>query len=51
MTEDDEDVAVLLWYCWEKLYMGKKRKRLRVHPINEKREKENTAEFSPGIAM
>jgi hypothetical protein len=42
MAEDDEDVAVLLWYCWEKLYMGEKRKRFWVHPINEKREKENT---------
>jgi hypothetical protein len=21
MAEDDEDIAVLLWYCWEKLYM------------------------------
>jgi hypothetical protein len=42
MAEADEDVAVLLWYCWEKLYMGEKRKGLWVHPINEKREKEST---------
>jgi hypothetical protein len=42
MAEDAEDVAVLLWYCWEESYMGEKRKRLWVHPINEKREKENT---------
>jgi hypothetical protein len=41
MAENDEDVAVLLWYCWEESYMGEKRKRLWVHPINEKREKEN----------
>jgi hypothetical protein len=25
MAEDDEDVAVLLWYCWEELYMGEKK--------------------------
>jgi hypothetical protein len=24
MAEVDEDVAVLLWYCWEKLFMGEK---------------------------
>jgi hypothetical protein len=42
MAEADEDVAVLLWYCWEKIYMGEKRKLLWVHPINEKSEKENT---------
>jgi hypothetical protein len=37
---EDEDIAVILWYCKEKLYMDEKRKRLCVHPINEKREKE-----------
>jgi hypothetical protein len=42
MAEDAEDVAVLLWYCWEEPYMGEKRKRLWVDPIIEKREKENT---------
>jgi hypothetical protein len=42
MAEDDEDIAVLLSYCWEKLYVGEKRKRLWVYPINEEREKENT---------
>jgi hypothetical protein len=42
MAEDDEDVAVLLWYCWEESYMGEKRKRPWVLPIIEKREKENT---------
>jgi hypothetical protein len=46
MAEVDEDVAVLLCYCWEKLYMGEKRKRLWVHPINEKRGKENTLQNS-----
>jgi hypothetical protein len=35
-AEDDEDVALLLWYCWEELYMGEKRKLLWVHPIIEK---------------
>jgi hypothetical protein len=39
MAEDAEDVAVLLWYCWEESYMG------------EKRKGKLTAEFSPGIAM
>jgi hypothetical protein len=42
MAEVDEDVAVLLWYCWEILYMGENRKCLWVHPINEKRGKEST---------
>jgi hypothetical protein len=41
-AENAEDVAVLLWYCWEESYMGERRKRLWVHPINEKREKEKT---------
>jgi hypothetical protein len=42
MAEDAEDVAVLLWYCWEEPYMGEKRKRLWVDPIIEKKEKENS---------
>jgi hypothetical protein len=42
MAKKDDDVAVLLWNCWEESYMGEKRKRLWVHPIIEKRENENS---------
>lgn len=51
MADDNEDIAVLMWYYWEKLYKGENRKRLWVHPINEKREKENSAKFPPGTTL